>query len=198
MLNSEHLGAFAGLLQAFLSSPLVSREQHPVAQAGPMSGLGSYAASVLSAPRFVAASDGNKGADFRSGAASSSRHGAGPQTDRLTSMRAAFSVRTSRHLDGFTLSSIEPDFLLSDSLAWDFCVEALLIFVCVGCTVTRPWETVSAAECSRWFDVVTRTTSGVARDAICKVAFIQGSLFAVRLVTTRSRRAARLVSRVQF
>ncbi|KAG0431152.1 hypothetical protein HPB47_022037 [Ixodes persulcatus] len=91
VLISEHFGAFAGSLQAFLSSPLVSREQHPVAQAGPMSGLGSYAASVLSAPRFVAASDGNKGGDFKSGAASSSRHGAGPQTDRLTSMRAAFS-----------------------------------------------------------------------------------------------------------
>ncbi|CAN7996374.1 unnamed protein product [Ixodes hexagonus] len=68
-----------------------SNSGHPVAQAGPMSGLGSYAASVLSAPRFVAASDSNKGSDFRSAAPSSSRHGAGPQTDRLTSMRAAFS-----------------------------------------------------------------------------------------------------------
>ncbi|EEC04596.1 ATP-dependent RNA helicase, putative, partial [Ixodes scapularis] len=36
-------------------------------------------------------SSNSGGGDFRSGAASSSRHGAGPQTDRLTSMRAAFS-----------------------------------------------------------------------------------------------------------
>ncbi|KAH7961067.1 hypothetical protein HPB52_001310 [Rhipicephalus sanguineus] len=62
--------------------------------AGPMSGMGSYTASVLSGPRFVAAS-GNKadaGSNIAS-PASTPRLGAGPQTDRLSSMRAAFQAQ---------------------------------------------------------------------------------------------------------
>lgn len=71
-----------------------SQRQAPVA--GPMSGMGSYTASVLSAPRFVAASGNKMDSSAGSNMASSAympRHGAGPQTDRLSSMRAAFQAQ---------------------------------------------------------------------------------------------------------
>lgn len=80
-----------------LGCPEDRPSQRPAPAAGPMSGQGSYTASVLSGPRFVAASnssDSGRGS-FSSSAApsSSSRHGSGPQTDRLSSMRAAFQAQ---------------------------------------------------------------------------------------------------------
>lgn len=56
---------------------------------GPLAGMGSYAASVLSAPHFVPASD--KSSSNNSHASQASPKAAlGPQSDRLSAMRAAF------------------------------------------------------------------------------------------------------------
>ncbi|XP_064455461.1 ATP-dependent RNA helicase DDX42-like [Ornithodoros turicata] len=54
---------------------------------GPLAGMGSYAASVLSAPQFVASSD--KGSAC-SAPQPSAKTTPGPQSDRLSAMRAAF------------------------------------------------------------------------------------------------------------
>lgn len=72
--------------------------QRQAPAAGPMAGLGSYTASVLSGPRFVAASGNKTSSDISASSnvtssASMPRHGAGPQTDRLSSMRAAFQAQ---------------------------------------------------------------------------------------------------------
>ncbi|XP_077515636.1 ATP-dependent RNA helicase DDX42 [Amblyomma americanum] len=74
----------------------------PAPVAGPMSGLGSYTASVLSGPKFMAASGNRTTSDSMassnlssSSPASAGRHGAGagPQTDRLSAMRSAFQAQ---------------------------------------------------------------------------------------------------------